>query len=266
MKMAGKISILLNVVLFGGLIFLTTWRRPVVAPMATTKVESFASPVPAVEAEPHVEPELFRWSQLDSKDYHVYVKNLRAIGCPEPTLRAIVTADVDSVYQMFANQLEQKIAAVENGSWSKQLSGSGSEAAMQGELQRIPDEEERKIEDLLGFKPAPAPVASVMPSADPLMPANGTGVLPMVLMKVDPATLNLTDEQKLVIDDLRQKFLEQIKGTNQDPNDVAYQTRWHNAQVYADNMLRGMLGNDIFGQYQMMQVAANNQAVPEQGQ
>src|SRR5437868_6638046 len=31
----------------------------------------------------------FHWSQIESSDYRAYIANLRAIGCPEPTIRDI---------------------------------------------------------------------------------------------------------------------------------------------------------------------------------
>lgn len=42
--------------------------------------------------------ETFHWSQLESSHYHHYVANLRAIGCPEQTVRDIITADVNSLF------------------------------------------------------------------------------------------------------------------------------------------------------------------------
>ena len=40
----------------------------------------------------------FRWSQLESTDYRQYIANLRAIGCPEATVRDIVITDVMRLY------------------------------------------------------------------------------------------------------------------------------------------------------------------------
>lgn len=40
----------------------------------------------------------FHWRQVESTNYEEYVANLRAIGCPEKTLRDIVVADVDRHY------------------------------------------------------------------------------------------------------------------------------------------------------------------------
>jgi hypothetical protein len=39
----------------------------------------------------------FRWIQLESEDYREYITRLRAIGCPEQTIRDIVIADVDKM-------------------------------------------------------------------------------------------------------------------------------------------------------------------------
>jgi hypothetical protein len=40
----------------------------------------------------------FDWRLVESEDYQTYVKNLRAIGCPEQTVRDIVTADVRQAF------------------------------------------------------------------------------------------------------------------------------------------------------------------------
>jgi hypothetical protein len=80
--------------------------------------------------------------------------------------------------------------------------------------------------------------------------------MPLVLQSIDLTTMNLSDDQKQVIADIRQSFLDQIGGTNQDPNDPAYLERWQQAQPEADSMLRGMLGTSFFQDYQLV---ANNQ-------
>jgi hypothetical protein len=38
------------------------------------------------------------WRRIESADYRTYVKNLRDIGCPEPTVRDIVAADLLQAY------------------------------------------------------------------------------------------------------------------------------------------------------------------------
>ena len=40
----------------------------------------------------------FTWAMLESEDYKDYIARLRAIGCPEQTIRDIIIADVNSLY------------------------------------------------------------------------------------------------------------------------------------------------------------------------
>ena len=40
----------------------------------------------------------FQWASVESPDYREYIANLRAIGCPEETIRDIVIADVNKLF------------------------------------------------------------------------------------------------------------------------------------------------------------------------
>jgi hypothetical protein len=61
-------------------------RRQTVAPGAT------AQPADAARIAP------FDWHQVESVDYKQYIANLRAIGCPEKTIKDIVVADVNDLF------------------------------------------------------------------------------------------------------------------------------------------------------------------------
>ena len=41
----------------------------------------------------------FDWNAVESDDYKKYIANLRSIGCPEETIRDIITADVNKLYE-----------------------------------------------------------------------------------------------------------------------------------------------------------------------
>jgi hypothetical protein len=270
MKTAWKISILLNLGMFGVLLFLLRDRGgmefssiPVVASIAHPATAGIMAPVIAASSSMVAAP--FRWSQLDSKDYHVYVKNLREIGCPEPTVRAIVTADVDSVFRIYARQLEQQLSDLENASWPKQLGASSSEATLKDELDKVPDQEAEKIADLLGLKPVLAPVLATAPSFPQKSLADVPSAMPLVLQNIDPVALNLNDEQMQVITSLRQDFTNQVGEKSLDSNDPTYLARWHQAQAYEDSMLQGLLGNQVYTKFQMLQMTAQNQAADNQG-
>ena len=88
-------SILLNLIFLGtGLWSLT--RQPATAPAPAVLPPTALTPAPAAP---------FRWSQLEAGDYPTYIANLRAIGCPEETIRDLITADVASQYEEKRRQL-----------------------------------------------------------------------------------------------------------------------------------------------------------------
>jgi HAMP domain-containing protein len=94
-----RVSLLLNLLL-GTLFALGLSTRSHRHPVS----RSGAAAAPAlVEAVPETnevtlntvtEIERFDWSQLESGDYPRYIANLRAVGCPEQTIREIIIADV----------------------------------------------------------------------------------------------------------------------------------------------------------------------------
>jgi LysM repeat protein len=45
-----------------------------------------------------VRRQFFLWSELESEDYVTYIANLRAISCPEQTIRDIIIADINALY------------------------------------------------------------------------------------------------------------------------------------------------------------------------
>ena len=100
------ISLFLNLGLAAALLRPTapapTAVPPVAAPEATP-----APPVPAPAPRPRTVTQVvtntlsqkFDWNAVESDDYKKYIANLRAIGCPEETIRDIITADVNKLYE-----------------------------------------------------------------------------------------------------------------------------------------------------------------------
>ncbi len=60
-----------------------------IIPSNTPRSEGF---VPAV-ASP-TRPATFHWNQLESEEYPAFIANLRAIGCPEQTIRDIISGEL----------------------------------------------------------------------------------------------------------------------------------------------------------------------------
>lgn len=292
MKPGLKISLLLNVGLLGGLVFLWANQqreepaaalpaRTTVGPPPQTAVVSATPIVRQAEAHP------FHWSQLESADYPAYIKNLRNIGCPEMALRAIVTADIHKRYEIRFQQLDEKLTALANSSWSAQLAGFDSEQEIKAELQHLPDEEATEIAGLLGEKPVQSTVADSTASTASLrarQPQESPVSLPLALQNIDPAALtvlNLNDDQKQSVADVQQKLLMQNKnpaalnpnggqkqtaadasqssqqagGTTQNPQDPASSLApsQQEAQMEADAALQASLGYDGYLGYKLAQ-------------
>jgi hypothetical protein len=55
---------------------------------------------PSLPDATRVEP--FDWRQIESEDYRQYLANLRAIGCPDKTVRDIIVADVNDLFAIKA--------------------------------------------------------------------------------------------------------------------------------------------------------------------
>ena len=98
-----------------------------------------------------IEPQ-FRWSEVESTDYRVYMANLRAIGCPERTIRDIIVADVD---QLFIERLRRVIAPMSARFWW--LVANMKQAEEEGERyeeqwKALEQEREAVFQELLGTK------------------------------------------------------------------------------------------------------------------
>jgi hypothetical protein len=86
-------------------------------------------------------------------------------------------------------------------------------------------------------------------------------VMPLVFRNVDLDQLSLNPEQLQAVDDLRQRFVEEIGGLQQDLSDPTYAERWQRSQPELDNDLRGIIGIAAFENYQVAAAALAEQTV-----
>jgi hypothetical protein len=303
MRTTLRISILLNCALLGCLAFLLLNGRRVrhqaEAPAETENLSPLVEgAIPAPRAPPSVEVKPFHWSQIESADYRAYIASLRAIGCPEQTIRDIITADVDSQYATRREPLEAKLAA----------STFGGRPAADAELRELRGQEASAITDLLVSPPA---AANMTPALAAETPASGSGrqeprdtalasqaiqngdpssrelgvtssdvvpgfppsrslrhtppaaiSMPLVFHEVDPSVLTLNSQQAQVVNDLRQKFIEEVGDPSQDSNDPAYSQRWQTSQPVVDSDLWSMLGINAFQAYQIAAWAKAHEQTP----
>lgn len=93
----------------------------------------------------------FRWAQLESEDYRSYIERLRAIGCPEQTIRDIVIADVDKMLAPRMQAASSRPRELHYWQSAEQELWAGGESQEALRKQRAVDYEKREvIRQLLG--------------------------------------------------------------------------------------------------------------------
>jgi len=99
-----------------------------------------------------VENHAFRWSQVESEDYRAYIERLRAIGCPEQTIRDLVIADIDKLFAPRLHALHP--AARELNYWqsdAKELESSADFQDRERQQRQIDFEKREIVRQLLGI-------------------------------------------------------------------------------------------------------------------
>ena len=202
-------------------------RSTAVAPLPAQKTVLAAAPSVAATPTPAPSTAPFNWRQLESPDFPTFIVRLRAIGCPETTLRDIVKGELDEIYA------ERR----------RQADGRGTTLA------RLAQEEEIALSQLLG---GPSTGAQAPPSenAEPQLGprgrrrsvTSGPPVMPLAFQDVDPTDSTMTNSQRTALDQLKQSFLEEVGGGN--PSDPEYMAKWQTAQPLLDQQLQTLLGAD----------------------
>lgn len=97
----------------------------------------------------------FDWRLVESEDYRTYVKNLRDIGCPEQTVRDIVTADV---MQAFAAR-RAAVAALRYGEFKFHEFDDGADAGFARNRRAVDEATKAALRELIGTEELPASTA-----------------------------------------------------------------------------------------------------------
>src|SRR5580765_4819249 len=82
----------------------------------------------------------FTWVEIESADFPTYIANLRAIGCPEATIRDIIVAEVN---QLFARRRATEVVTAEQKWWRSEPDPAVTQAASE-KLQAL-DAERRTL-------------------------------------------------------------------------------------------------------------------------
>ena len=75
--------------------------------------------------------------------------------------------------------------------------------------------------------------------------------MPLALQDVQPDKLNLSARELSAIQDVQQRFRDEMLGSGLAPSDPAYRELWEQAQVESDDLLQAMLGGEDFINYEL---------------
>jgi hypothetical protein len=149
----------------------TLWRvlslpDPVTPAPAPAESDGVAPPG-LVRTNVVVRRENFVWSHIESEDYPTYIANLRAIGCPESTIRDIIVAEVT---QHFARRRATEVITGAQQWWRFEPDPEVAWAAVD-QIRSLEDERRALLTSLLGpdWESADYP----MPSIETLVPMDG---------------------------------------------------------------------------------------------
>jgi LysM repeat protein len=93
-----------------------------------------------------VRRQIFSWHEVESPDYQTYIENLRAINCPEQTIRDIIIADVNS---MFAKRIATELVTPQQQWWRSEPDTNVVQAAAD-KARQLDDERRTLLAKLLG--------------------------------------------------------------------------------------------------------------------
>jgi hypothetical protein len=117
---------------------------------STGKPSTVSAGTTSAETAPVAEAAFPKWSQVESSDYKTYINNLRILGCPEETIRDIISADVA---QTFSKQRAQKIIATRGTNfhyWEAQTLSPEAAAVFAQQKAVVDGEMQATLNDLLG--------------------------------------------------------------------------------------------------------------------
>jgi hypothetical protein len=93
-----------------------------------------------------VRRQFFSWRDVESPDYPVYIANLRAIGCPEQTIRDVIIADVNALY---ARRRATELVTPDQQWWRSEPDTNVLQVALE-KVRSLDDERRALLSRLLG--------------------------------------------------------------------------------------------------------------------
>jgi len=218
----------------------------------------------ASNSAPVSRPAPFHWSQLDAPDFPTFAKKLRAIGCPEATIRDIIKCELNEIY---ADKRQQAINDLSS-------SGSNSRPSLELRLEQLQAEETALFNlAMAGAVKARHPMdvqAQQGPASKNKLPpgslansetkAYGGTLIPVAFLAGnDPAQITATGELPptpndprlntstvQILSQLRNDFALSLQDVTSNASTPEYRRRWITAQRASDEQLSSVLGGDYF--------------------
>ena len=150
MKIVLGLSLAANAALMAGY-FITRPAGPPATPVAeivTNTIVRTAREDRSARSTPTVISNGLTWASVESADYRDYIAKLRAIGCPEETVRDIIIADVNKLYGSRMAALYPQ--ASDFKFWQTQDRSRAAERDRERQLRELEREKRQLIKDLLG--------------------------------------------------------------------------------------------------------------------
>lgn len=225
-------------------------------------------------------PPVFQWSQLEAPDFATFVKNLRAIGCPEVTIRDILAGEVNEIYDLKIQALMQQ-SSTAGGHSSKSHAGTAEQAARN----QLNEEKTRLLASLLS--PAaplgdaaathPGPQAAPPSASGAPPPPNRATMTPAAFLvgnnpqqsgNSQELSTTATDPQldagtRQIVEQLRTRFASSLQTAGSlDPSSAEYYELWDKSRRESDDRFSSMFGGDAFikAQLDANRTAANSAA------
>jgi hypothetical protein len=161
-KVLLAVSLALNLVLAGALLWPAKHRSaPGATPAAPTAPARTAPAVPEKSSMPETivaakPAQSFDWRMVESEDYKQYIANLRAIGCPEETIRDIIIADVNKLFASRRQALKTSTNRFEYWKSGSFFAGMFDPERIEQE-QALAREKRELLKELLGVAPEEKP-------------------------------------------------------------------------------------------------------------
>ena len=178
---------------------------------------------------------LFDWRVVESEDYRKYIANLRSVGCPEETIRDIITADVNKLFEARKKELRKDKPPFQFWKAGNLMMGLVDPELMQ-QQQALDKEKRALLKELLGVEPELKP--------DLLM----AGMNPFeTMLDFLPA-----DKQAALMEEMQKQQTKMMKlvgaGGSMDAEDMK---KMRDAQREADAAIARILSPSEFEDYQL---------------